>query len=207
MRQSTKRLLSMFASLFLILGAFVLYFNFIQPAYKDAQILRGKNLSKENFISNQTQAVKQVRNLISAYKGQGELQQTVSAAFPIGDDTPDALNQLVGLANISNLAVQSISVTPQSFQLGAPTFAAASSSLSQPAGVTVFDMKLTGSYENLKSFFGDLETNVKIFDLRSLSVQALPTTPISPGKQPAPLDLYNFSVSVATYYQIPKAAL
>jgi Tfp pilus assembly protein PilO len=50
---------------------------------------------------------------------------------------------------------------------------------------------MTGTYEDFRAFLSNLETNVRIFDLKAMSIQPI-------AKQ---TNLFGFSLTVAAYYQ------
>ncbi len=188
---------------FFVIASFVIYFEFIQSAYGDAQGVKAQLLSEQSFLNSEKETIGKVRQLIASYQSQGQVQQAVSAALPTTQDLAGALAQLTGLAQQSALAPQSYSVVVEGLQNLAQTASAngalAPVSLEKPLGTATFQVKLTGGYENLKNFISLLETNIRIFDLRSLSVQ--PGTVTGPQGKPLP-DMYSFDMSIKTYFQI-----
>ena len=63
MRQSTKRFSSFLLSFVLLLGALIVYFNFIQPAYADLQKARGDEASHAQFVQKEQEVVQKVQLL------------------------------------------------------------------------------------------------------------------------------------------------
>ncbi|MBM3256972.1 MAG: hypothetical protein FJY98_01430 [Candidatus Liptonbacteria bacterium] len=194
MKQSTKRLLSIVFSLLLIAGAFLLFFNFTQPAYGEVQKLKAEVKVREAFVSNQQQTVKKVQQLISSYNNQAELRDLLSLTLPLKSDMTGGFAQLAGL-------VQGETLGGQSYQITAGEKAASSreaevpiaSNLLRPLGTVKYQVSFSGSYDNLKSFLEKLESNVRIFDVTSLSV--------SPS-QKASQDLYRVDTTLITHYQL-----
>jgi hypothetical protein len=206
MKQTTKRFLSMILGLVFLVASLIVYFEFIQPAYENAQTVKGELLSRQALLDSEKTVVKQVQNLISTYKGQGRVQEAVSAVFPTGDDLPGALAQIYGLAENSGLSVQSISISgvaaaqraSGSGSVGAQTSFGAS--LQKPVKTINFQAKLSGSYEDLKGFLAKLETNIRIFDVKNLGVQPLLLS--GQGKATSSV-LYGYDLTATTYYQEP----
>lgn len=202
MKQTTKRFISMIVSLFLIIGAIILYFDFIQPAYDDAQKIKSEDLGERLFLDGEKSAIEQVQRLISTYQGQGGAQQAVSLSLPATEDLAGALAQLNGLADESGLSAQSFSVSVLSLQkpvesggLGQKNLGA---ELNKPLGAINFQIKASGSYQALKNFISMIETNMRIFDVKSFNIQ-----PIFGTQGKAVQDLYAYDLAVATYYQAP----
>lgn len=196
----------MIVSLVLLVGALILYFDFIAPAYRDSQEVKAEELSRQAFIDTQRAAVKQVQNLISAYQGQGELQEAVSLALPLHEDFAGILAELDGVARASNLSPQAFSAAAGSVQPlarvststrsleGGKQEASPGARLRRPISTLTFTVKFAGTYEDFKSFLEKLETNIRIFDVRSLNVQAAAK---------ATQDLLTYDIAIITYYQNP----
>lgn len=187
----------MIVGLVLIMAAFIVYFDFIQPAYSDVQAIKAEQLSLDNFLTNEKQAISKVQDLINTYQGQGALQAAVSSVFPQKEDMVGALAQLYGLAQNSGLNLQSVSSIGGGAALK-PTSGGINSSDSfiKPIGNSVIQLKLAGPYEDLKVFLARLETNMRIFDVKSLTIQPS----VVPGGRSGQIS-YTYDVSVATYYQ------
>ncbi len=194
MKQSTKRLFSVLFSLFLIGGAFLLFSNFIRPAYQEAQKIKGDVQARQQFVLQQQEVVRKVQQLVSSYNNEADLRNLVSLTLPLERDVSGALTQLGGLVQDQTLGAQSFAITPQ--QNDAPTAIAppSGSILNRPLGTLLFQFSFSGSYDNLKSFLEKLESNVRIFDVRTLSL-----VPVGKSTQ----DIYKVDLTVVTYYQ-PK---
>ncbi len=188
----------MILGLMFLVGALIVYFDFIQPVYGEAQELKAKQLSLEDFLNNQKVAIGKVQDLINAYQGQGEVRQAVSLALPEREDVVGALAQIYGLVQSSGLSLQSVSASEAgSGNLrSSPGQLAQGTSFIKPIGISTFQLKLSGSYEDLKVFLARLETNMRVFDLRSLVIQPTIT---QTGKS---LQIsYAYDLTVATYNQ------
>ena len=200
MKQTTKRFTSMIGGLVFFTAALFVYFELIQPAYGDAQSLKAQILGLENFLNTQETAVLKVQNLIAAYKGKNGAQSAVSAALPGREDAAGALAQISGIAEESGIALQAVSVATNapSTQPGGGAQTSRSASLVKPVGTLVFQAKLVGPYETLKTFLALLETNMRILDVVSLASQ-----PAAIGTAKSAQATYAYDLSVATYYQAP----
>lgn len=189
MKQGTKRLLSMAGALAMIVGAFVVYFELTQPAYRDLEMAQGKRQGREKFLAEQKPAVDKVQALIAEYTGEGagDLKQALSESLPLGPNPSAPLVQLEGLVRASGLSIQTL--TPQ------PNRASAVPSvggLVKPVGTLTFKVSFVGSYEQMKDFFSKMESNVLLFEVRSLNIQPS-------GK--AGFNSFNGNVEIVSYYQ------
>ncbi len=195
MKQSTKRLLSSLLSLLLILFAFGIFFILIKPTYSEAQKVRGKVLSREAFLNDQKEVIEQVKKLINEYKGDEGLQKVISLVLPVGADPAGALIQLNGLADNNNIATHSFSVTAPSLQATAAEInESKGTAVLKPVGLLTFQLRFSGTYEDMRAFMKNLETNIRIFDIKNLNLQAA----VRPNQ-----NFYAYDITVATYYQNP----
>jgi len=189
MRQSTKRLFSMLFALLLVVGAFVIFFNYTRVAYEEIKTIRGEKLSREEFIESQKQAIADVRKLLDSYHGEVDFQNAISASFSKNPNISAAIAQLNGLANLSKLSITSITISEKGT---AAKGTAGTASLIRPINIIGFNIQLIGSYEQLKDFLDKLESNVRLFEISAINIQ-----PLGKSNQ----NIYSFSLQVETYYQ------
>jgi Tfp pilus assembly protein PilO len=177
------------------IGALVVFFNLIQPAYRESQEIKGQILTKENALKNEQSAATQVQNLLDQYRGDQSPQIAVSSALPPENDQAQVVHQIQSLAGANRLGVQSVSVSqPAAKPLARTSGSAATqeSSLVKPVGVISAQIRVTGSYANFKAFLASIETNIRVTDISSLVI-----SPVGLPNQ----DFYNFDLILSTYYQ------
>lgn len=196
MKQTSKRLISLMLALGFVVAAFIIFFDLIQPTYGDLQTLKGKQLSAENFLASEQNIVNQVKKLVSQYASDAQTENSLALAMPSGPDVAGALAQVYGIGQNNNVTIQNINFS-------APvTSAQASRSPNQilkPTGTFAIQITANGSYEALKNFLTQLETNIRIFDVTALSLQPAATGAAS---LVSTTDLFNYSITINTYYQI-----
>ena len=199
----------MMVGLVLLLGSLFLYFQFVQSAYQNVQGLKAKLLSEEAFLRDEADVIGKVKTLISSYQGQAQIRDAISTALPLKEDVAGAIAQVAGISEQSSIDIVSITVStipPPTKKAPAGTAAASSApkqrtfqgALQKPIGNFSLRISLTGGYESLKSFLSYLETNLLIFDVKSISVK--PASAASNAKADVQ-DLFEFEVAVTTYYQ------
>lgn len=189
MKQATKRFLSLILVFVFVVAAFFVYFNLIQPAYGGAQAVQAEQISKQDFVNTQKTVVTEVQGLISQSQSQSQLEQAIAYVLPQTPDPASVIAQMNGLAQANHLTLQSFSVSTPTLQ-GAAT--GSGSSLVKPVGTMSFEVRLTGSYEDFKNFLANAETNIRVFDLKTLSLQ--------PGGKPTD-DIYAYDMIFSAYYQ------
>lgn len=207
MKQTTKRFLSMILGVVFFVGSIVIYFQLIQPAYGETLKLKSTKASLQSFLDKEKQAIDTVKQLISDYNTKNEkIQQTVSLVLPTEPDVSGAVTQLYGLSQNNNLQFKDVkisvpglsSVSSQAKGLDPSNLALA---LQRPIGTLSLSTVLVGSYDDFKEFLSQLQSNIRIFDIKTLSMS--PVINIGKDKTPQVIEKYTFSFSVSTYYQSP----
>jgi hypothetical protein len=202
MKQSSKRIASVLLAFLFILAAFVFFFDLLRPAYSDAKALQSQQLGEATYLKNQTTLVGQVQATLNTYQNEAQEAANVGLAMPSGEDIAGALAQIQGIAANNNISINNISVTPPEIQIQttAGTADASSSDLLKPLGSFTFKLAASGSYESFQNFLSELETNIRIFDVKTVSIQ--PAVAVAAGAKSVPSpDAFNYAVTVATYYQ------
>jgi hypothetical protein len=201
MKPSTRRFSSALAALAFFIGAFVVFFELVQPSYADLMALKGKLAAEQTLLQNESSTVAQVNKVVAAYSTQTSDQAAISAALPIGQDISGAVAQIYGLADANHVSIQntSISVSAPPSAIVRPSGSSTVNLLLRPTGTIAFSISANGRYEDFLTFISGFETNMRVFDVKQVSVQAA----ASAGSKNAGQDLFNYLLIVNTYYQIP----
>lgn len=186
MKPSTKRILTILTSFFFIIGALIVFLQFIKPVYGKIQELRGEIRAKTILFSEQRSAVEQIDKLLRELEDIGRLQETLSFALPLKEEIPQVINQYQAIARASGVVIEALGLKPLGIVFLKPE------PLIKGIGALRFNLKISGSYQSLKNFFQALETNIRISDLVSLKME----TGLTPER-----DFYILNVEVDTYYQ------
>lgn len=186
MKSTTKRAVSLLASVAVLVAALAIYGLFIKPAYNEIISLRGALDSKDRFLREQNLAFGKVNDLIVQYQSASQLQDAVSLSFPLKEDLASIFNGLRVLAAVNNLTVEIFGVKPLAFQelMAAP--------LVKRVGPLQLSLRVTGSYDGFKNFLKNIETNVRIMDIQNVSVERL-------GGPAA--NFFGYNLIINTYYQ------
>ena len=172
----------------MIFGALVLLINFVRPAYDEAQLLKGEFEAKKIALENQRRVLSQVNELKAKYQGDTELEQVIGLSLPAEKEESELVHMVHRLAELNNIAVQSVAVNA-----GAITATKEGKEVSiRPVGTIQLSLRFSGTYEGLKSFLQNLETNVRIMDVQTIG--------INPPAGTAQ-NSYLFDAAVVTYYQ------
>lgn len=186
MKASVKRTISLLLSLGFIILALIIYALLIRPAYDEILVLRGKLSGKQKLFSDQEEAIRKVQDLNEQYKGARPVREAINFSLPTDQELSGVFNQLFAIARKNNVYIEVFGVQPLAIK---PT---REKSLIKGLGTLRLNLRLTGSYDSLKVFIADLETNIRIMDINSLKVD-----------QTAVQNVLIYNLLVDTYYQ-PK---
>ena len=156
--------------------------------------LRGQVESFAESYDEEVDAVKKIQDILAQFDSLQSLEETLSLTLPNEFAASFVVNDLTGLATINQLAVQSAAtdLLPFNAVAGAPEYA-------KNIGTIKIATKISGSYENFKTFIAQLETNARIFDVESLKI--MPPSPVK-GPLISPLqNQYQYELTLHTYYQ------
>jgi hypothetical protein len=212
MKQESKRLYSLMIAGLILVAALLTYFELIVPAYGNLETVKGQEQSETTLYSNEKQIVSTAQSLLAAYQADASSSQSIALALPVGPDVAGALAQTYGIAANTGMTINGTAVVIQAVQATVPTAAsvgsqignaAATGSIVKPTGTVSLQLNATGSYEALKAFLQGMETNIRLFDVSAISIQPVANFAVTTKSQPANPDMFNYTITVVTYYQAP----
>jgi len=203
MRASTKRILSAMLSLLFIFSAFVIVAMLIKPAYEETQKLKADALSRENALNNQKVLVDQFKKLLSQYDSQEKVQENLSLILPQNPAIGEALTQINGLLDLNNLNVLSFNINRPLLQsYSSSNINSTNAQVIKPLGTIDINFKVVGNYSDFKNFLNQLETNIRIFNIKTLNIS--PVIIVSGDKNQSQNKTLSYDISITTYYQADK---
>ena len=203
MRASTKRILSAMLSLLFIFSAFVIVAMLIKPAYEETQKLKADALSRENALNNQKVLVDQFKKLLSQYDSQEKVQENLSLILPQNPAIGEALTQINGLLDLNRLNVLSFNINRPLLQsYSSSNINSTSTQVIKPLGTIDINFKVVGNYSDFKNFLNQLETNIRIFNIKTLNIS--PVIIVSGDKNQSQNKTLSYDISITTYYQADK---
>lgn len=184
MRGSTKRALSILIAAIMFVAAFSVYVYFIKPSYSEISKKRGQLYTKQNQLKDYKTVVGQIQKLLAAYKDLSDAQKSVSQMIPKEPMAPEAINQISGLAVLSGLNLQSLTIKELSVSQG-------NSPLIKGWGVLRMNVRLGGTYESMKAFLNNVESNIRIFNVNSIKLDKAGITP----------NVFSYNFEIDSFYQ------
>ena len=164
LKASTQRLIIILGSFGLMIGTVYMALSLIYPAFLDIQSLRAERQAKIDLKKSQDDAALKIGGLSKQYESLATTQDAFSLMLPITARGPALMNQLQGIArnNFMTLTALSFQYLP---------IKQVEKTIIQGVGTLRFNMTLSGTYDEMKAFVAQLETNVRVIDLNSLQVE------------------------------------
>ncbi|KKS82683.1 MAG: hypothetical protein UV58_C0007G0034 [Candidatus Wolfebacteria bacterium GW2011_GWC1_43_10] len=186
MRPSSKRIMFILLSLALLLGAAFVYSSLIRDAYDSVAALRSELISKTDSLNRTQETLTRVQSLLNSLQNAPEVQKRAELILPNSKDIGYLASQVIGLAKINGLGLESLSTQIAPIQ-------PSKSNIVRNVGRLKAESRLGGSYSGFKAFLRQLEDNILLLDVSDLRVESYQAK----GEAPT----LNYAVSITSYYQ------
>ena len=175
-------------SFILLASSVAMYFGFIDPAYKEVQVLKTQNEEFKNAVDNAQQLNLLREGLLTELNDFPE--EDVARLSTLVPDHIDHIRLIVEINQIAkrhnsvirNVTIQGVGENNQTTAPGT-----ISSSEGEYESV-ILNFNISGTYQTLKEFLKDIEDNLHVADVTSLKFSSSGT------------DIYQFSVALKTYW-------
>jgi hypothetical protein len=188
MKPSAKRIISILFSIFILIASLIVFSYLVKPAYNDMKDERAEIAARLKLIEEYESSLARVQKLLSEYQNAVKFQEMIGLMLPAKQNLPQAVNQVIGLANVNKLAVDILSVQRLAIRPSPRP------ELAKGVGTLRINARLVGDYENFRGFIENLETNVNLMDLASLKME--PWTRLKTGEVK-----FGYTMNIDTYYQ------
>jgi hypothetical protein len=188
----------LFVILVLIFSSGIIGFSYLDPAWKEFQSLRQNSESLANISAELDGLTENRDELVSSINTVSkENLERINQALPEGQHAAEFLVLLETLSKKHNMVLRRVDLAgaeeaqnTETRGLPKPGVGIVKSSPTGSVEDFPFALDLGGTYESFKALLIDLEHNLRIIDVISVSF-------VSPGKP----DQFSFSVKGKTYYQ------
>lgn len=182
------------------IAGFILY---VIPMYTEVNTLRASVASYDEAMSNSKNLQKTRDDLISSYKViPKEDKDRLSRFLPNTVNNIELILEIQHIASKHNLSIKNISFTPpvnESDPVEDTKTTNKNTKAKQSVSFGTFDLdfKTRADYETFKSFIIDLEQNLRLIDIVSVSFSVPEWSNKDIGFDP---NLYDFSLKIKTYW-------
>lgn len=184
MKPAVKRLIGVFGSLALLVGALTVFSVLILPATATIQELRGEKVALTNLYNNERRTVDAVGEVFEKFGSVFNLQDTLSLALPTQEDIPSIVNQINGIAKATGVIIDSIDLKLL------PINVSSKDDAFKPVGTVRITIDLEGAYESIKLYLDSIETNVRIMDVQMFEVEGDTES-----------EVLKYTIEIDAYYQ------
>lgn len=184
MKPAVKRLIGVFGSLALLIGALTIFSALILPVSNTIQELRGEKAALSELYNQERVTIEVIRGIFEQFGGVSNLQDTLSLALPVQEDVPSIVNQINGIAKASGVIIDSIDLKLL------PINVLSQDDAFRPVGTVRITLDLEGAYESIKLYLDSIETNVRIMDVQLLEVEG--------GTES---EILKYTIEIDAYYQ------
>ena len=163
------------------------------PKYKALNEAKQVLVEKQTEVSEKEAQLQGVRDLISDLKSKKEQLASLDEALPDAPRVPELLANVESLSLSSGLLMSNLQLTIPQRSSGDSKATPLVQGISGPLdnlGIVQVDLILKGKYVNLKTFLTNLEQNLRLMDILSLTF-----TPIQEEN-----DAQDFALKIQTYY-------
>jgi len=192
-------------SISLIIISGVLFFTIVNPIYGDVSKLRTE-VATYNIALNNSKELQATRDqLVETYKNITQAdRERLDHFLPNTVNNIKFILEVERIANLHSMSIKNIKFDTKAQDTkitasGATTVVAASdSSSSLPYGVFPIEFTTEGNYDTFALFLKDLEHNLRLVDIKSISF-AVPATTDKPAAGYNP-NIYTYTLKVETYW-------
>jgi len=170
----------------------------VNPLYKDVKDLKSEIVVYNTALDNSTNLQKTEDSLIAAYNNIKQVDKD-----RLGNLLPSSVNniqfilELERIANLHSMPIKDIKFEASKRVAQDPNTVSSASTDSRLYGVFPLEFSTEGTYDSFVVFLKDLESNLRLVDIKSISFVVpdalLKNTDVNPN-------IYKYSLKVETYW-------
>lgn len=166
MKNSTKRIISIFISLILFIASLIVYVYLIKPSYGGVLKKKGELAAKEKQYQEYKGIIDKVKETVESYQNSyGDARGSISLILPSSPEISRLVAQISGLSSGNSLALQNLGAREGNLIISKEP------GLVKNIGTVKITFNLSGSYEGIRAFLDGIEKNVRIFDVNDVKIQ------------------------------------
>jgi Tfp pilus assembly protein PilO len=176
-------------SIIIIIGSLASFALIVQPQYQQIQELQGKGEELEQVLVN-ARRLQSIRDDLLSKRSQisdSDLAR-LEKMVPENVDNVKLILELQGIADQYNLEIQTANANREEGESDDDNNANFVDVNSRDYGIISLDFNLTGNYFDFMDFLADLERNLRITDIRSVSFSGSDSSE------------YSFQLRIDTYW-------
>jgi len=179
----------------------VLFFFVINPMYTEVQILTKDVSGYSSALNNSTELQKTRDSLVDAYKNvKQEDRDRLNHFLPSTIGNIELILEIEKIANLHGMPVGDIKFETKSLESNpSGTIVASNAALDNlPYGTFPMEFTIEGKYDTFISFLKDLEHNLRLVDVKSISFTVPTGATGASGVDNS--NIFSYSLKVQTYW-------
>lgn len=198
---------SIFSILFIVISV-VLFFTIINPLYGEVKQMRTDVATYNVALNNSTELQKTRDSLIDLYKNiKAEDKERLAHFLPSTIDNIKLILEIEKIANLHGMPIKNFQFDTKSLEnpddnaTNNETVVIAKSDPEDYLDYGVFPMEfiIEGKYDTFVSFLEDLEHNLRLVDIKSISFTVPTASTTTTGTASNP-NIYDYTLKVETYW-------
>ncbi len=191
--------------------AIILFFAVGNPLYGEVKQLREDVATYNTALSNSTELQKTRDYLVETYKNvKSEDKERLNHFLPSAIGNIELILEIEKIANLHGMPIKNIKFDTKKLENPDPTAVTENIVVAQgdpedylPYGIFPMEFIIEGKYETFVSFLKDLELNLRLVDIKSISFDVTPpqtgnaNTPNTPITQN---NINSYTLKVETYW-------
>lgn len=197
--------MKLISSILFLLIAIVLFFVFIDPLYGEVKQLRTDVSTYNTALDNSTELQKVRDSLIETYKGvKTEDKDRLAHFLPSTIGNIELILEIEKIANLHGMPIGNIKFDTKNLEskdaINTDNVVVAESDPQDylPYGIFPMEFIIEGRYDSFVAFLKDLEHNLRLVDIKSISFE-IPSLVNTSGNTTDP-NIYSFTLEVETYW-------
>lgn len=187
----------------LIAIAGILFFTITNPFFKDVKKLRNEISIYSEALNNSSELQNIRDELINVYKNiKIEDKDKLESLLPNTIKNVELILEIEKIANINGMPIKNISfdskILEDEASKGGIVIVDGAEEANLPYGVFPMNFVVDGRYETFLSFLKDLERNLRLVDVKSLTF-SVPEEKSKPDDK-TDTSIYSYSLDIETYW-------
>jgi len=194
-------------SISFIIIAIGLFFAVIDPIYGEVNQLRTDVSTYNTALNNSTELQKTRDSLINVYKGvKREDIDRLTHFLPSTINNIELILEIEKIANLHGMPIGDIKFETKSLENKVTTsvdnvvVAESDPADYLPYGIFPMEFTIEGKYETFVAFLKDLEYNLRLVDIKSISFDVPPSVVSADGNVTNNSNVYTYTLKVDTYW-------
>lgn len=193
-------------SISFIIISVLLFFVVVDPFYNEVKQLRADVATYNTALDNSTELQKTRDSLIETYKNvKTEDKDRLTHFLPSTIGNIELILEIEKIANLHGMPIRNIKFDTKNLESADMANTGSSVVVAQndpaaylPYGIFPMEFIIEGKYDTFVSFLKDLEHNLRLVDVKSISFNVSPQT-AAQGVTTSP-DIYSYTLKVETYW-------